>query len=340
MSPDCELLIRALLARPDAAEAHWRKWRAQTNLDAMSEDCVRLLPVIAARYPSWLASDPSRNLILGLAKRAWTRNQFMLRSLSDLMASLARAGVPEPAIAGPAAWSLLHQAQKSFRPIFFLELLTSREHVSSVAAALDGVGWTLAPGQRLPRSDEFDHVEGIWFRNQTDDGLRVTWRLFPASPERTAEWESLPPFETAGAQDTIFRFPSRDVMLAYALTGNHDGDHWDWRCDAALLISDSIIDWTRVRKWLRFVPAARTRLLQVAHDTGATVPSDLRRRPVRLWFQWDLVWSDYRSRSEPPSLPGFFRYLCERWQTPAWQAPFLGLFYLIRYTFSGRSGGN
>lgn len=343
VSPDCELLLKALLAKADAAEAHWRRWRAQTDLEAMSEDCVRLLPVVAARSPSWLASDPARNLILGLAKRAWTRNQFMLRSLAELMTSLARAGFTEPVIAGPAAWAMRYQTEKSFRPIFFLELLIPRDKLPGTAAALLERDWKLAPGQALPRTEEFDYAEGIWFRNRGGEGLRLTWRLFPAPPDRTGEWEMLPPGEPIEVHGVVCHLPSRDVMLAAALVGYRDGDHWDWRCDAALLLNNRAIDWAGVRKWIQFVPAARIRLLELARETEAAIPFSLRRRPVRLWFQWDLVWGDYGrrtwSRGESRTLPGFFRYLCDRWQTPAWQVPFLGLFYLARYTFYRRPGG-
>jgi hypothetical protein len=343
VAPDCELLMKAVLAKPPCAETYWRRWRSQTDLDSMSGDCIRLLPVLVARRSSWLADDPSRHLILGLAKRAWTRNQIILRSFVDLVASLARAGVRQPAIAGPPAWALLHQGEKSFRPISFLELLVSREQALPTAGALVALGWAPAHGQPLPRPVDFDYIEGIWFRNQAGEGLKLTWRLFPAPPERTAEWETLPPFETVEFQGATLFLPSGDVMLASALAGERDGDHLHWRCDSALLLSGNNIDWARVRKWIQFLPAARPRLLELARETGAAIPSNLRRRPARLWFQWDLVWGDYRRRAwirrEPLSLRTFFRYLCERWQTPAWKAPFLGLYYLVRYTFSGRAGG-
>ena len=161
--------MKTLLAKPAGAETWWRRWRAKIDLDAMSEDCVRLLPVLVARNFSWLAEDPARNLILGLAKRAWTRNQLMLRSLAELLASLTRDGLPEPAIAGPAAWALLHHREKSFRPVFFLELLIPRGQALPVAGALVALGWTLAPGQVLPRTQDFDCIEGIWFRNQAGE---------------------------------------------------------------------------------------------------------------------------------------------------------------------------
>lgn len=338
MSPDCGLLIDALLAEPAAGEAYWRRWRAEVDLDRMSEDCVRLLPVLATRYPAWLAADPAKNLILGLTKRAWTRNQLLLRSLTGLLASLTRAGVREPAIAGPAAWALLYQSEKSFRPVFFFELLIRREEALRTAGALIALGWNLAPSQVLPRPEEFDYTEAIWFRNEAGEGLRLTWRLFPAPGDRAAEWEILPPLETIEFQNTTIPVPSRDVMLACALAGRRDGDHLDWRCDAITVLRGGAVDWTRVSQCIQFSPAARTRLLQLARETAAPIPPGLRRRPPRLWFQWNLVQADYRRdrslRGEPASLRGFFRFLCERWQTPAWQAPFLGLFYLLRYAFS------
>jgi hypothetical protein len=183
-------------------------------------------------------------------------------------------------------------------------------------------------------------MDGIWFRPQAGEGLRLTWRLFPAPPERAVEWESPSPLETVEFQGTALFVPSKDVMLACALAGRREGDPLDWRCDAALLIRGNRIDWGRIRELVQFSSDARMRLAQLARESDAAIPAGLRRRPARVWFHWDLVWCDYRrhvgTRGDARSIRGFYRYLCQRWQTPAWQAPFLGLFYLLRYTFSGR----
>jgi hypothetical protein len=260
-----------------------------------------------------------------------------------VIAALGRAGIPAPAVIGPAASALRDGGGMSVRQISFLELLIPRGQALPAAEALAALGWTLAPGQSLPRLVEFDHIEGIWFRNGAGEGLRLAWRLFPAPPEYAAEWESLPPFEAVEFQAATLLVPSRDVMLAYTLVSESAADHFDWRCDAGLLLDGGAIDWTRVGKWIQFSPAARMRLLQLADKTGAAVPSSLRRRPARLWFQWNLVWADYerhvRTRGETRSSKAFFRYLCERWQVSAWQMPFFGLFYLLRYTFPRRPAG-
>jgi len=337
VAADCELLVKALLATPHAAEAYWQKWRREVNPDAMSEDCVRLLPMLTTRYPSWLTDDPARNLMLGLAKRAWTGNQLMMRSVVEAVSSLVRAGIPKPVIAGPAAWALQQQRGQSFRPIFFLELLVSREHVLTAAGALSQLGWVPAPGQVLPREADFDYMEGVWLRNPAGEGLKLTWRLFPAPPERAAEWEGVTPLEEADFQGVRLWLPSRQAMLADALAGSRDGDLLDWRCDAACLLNSGVINWDRLKRWIQFSPAARIKLQQLGRETDVAIPLDLRRRPARVWFQYDLVRSDYRRHAsanrEEPSVAGLLRYLCERWQTPVWQMPFRGLFYLIRYTF-------
>lgn len=338
MSPDSEMLVRALLAPPDSAELYWRRWRRETNLDRMSEDCVRLLPMVVARRPSWISDDPAGNMMRGLAKRAWTQNQVRLRSAAFVVDALRQAGIQEPAISGPGAWALLHQQERSFRPLSFLELLVSRQQVIPAADTLAKLGWTLAPGQILPQPEVFDWTDAVWFRNPAGDGLKLAWRILPAPPERTPEWENIGPFETIHFQGAVLSMPSREVMLACALAGNRAGDLLDWRCDVAVLLAATSLDWTRVSKWIQFSLMARVRLIQFVRQSGAVVPPALLRRPPRLWFQWDLVRADYHQhaalRGDSASVSGLFGYLCERWQTPAWRTPLAALFYLVRYTLT------
>jgi len=343
MPPDSALLFDAVLAGPYQGEMHWRKWRAETDLDGMSAECVRLLPVLVARSSEWLVDDPAKNRILGICKRAWTQNQLFLSRLRQLIDSLARAGITQLGVAGPAAWALIHQNSKSFRPVGVLELWVPREEAARTVQALESLGWLPAPGCELPEPDGFDYAAGMWFRSEAGEALKLSWRLFPAPPEFAAEWEALPQLETVEFQGAELRILAKEALLASALSADRVGDDFDWRCDASLLLREGEIDWSLVEKWIRFSPDAKNKVCILARDTDVQIPEHVLREPkqTRARSQWAAIWADYRRcawcEREPRSLSGFLDYLCVRWRAPVWQLPFLGLFYVLRYTFSDRA---
>lgn len=342
MSPESSLLMQAVLAGPSEGEKHWRKWRAETDIDEMSGECMQLLPVLVARSSTWLVDDTARGRILGICKRAWTQNQILLSRLRQLIDSLSRAGIKELAVAGPPAWALLHQNSKSFRPIGFLELSLPREEIAQTVQALAALGWLPAPGSELPEPEGFDYVAEMWFRHEGREALKLTWRLFPAPPEFATEWEAVPHIQSAEFQGMALKVIGKEALLASALAKSEDD--FDWRCDASLLLHNSQIDWASVKRWIRFSPDARRKLRTLALGTGVTIPADLQHEPKssRVRSQWDVIWADYRRcawrEREPRSARGFLDYLCMRWQARAWQLPFFGLFYIVRYSLSDRAG--
>jgi hypothetical protein len=123
------------------------------------------------------------------------------------------------------------------------------------------------------------------------------------------------------------------------------GDDPDWRFDGAMLLRGPAMDWSAVGRSIRFAPEARRKLATLARETGLRVPRSVLKDPEanRLRAQWDFLMRDYRlatrSGRQTSSLRGFLGFLCDRWQARAWQLPFFGLFYMMRYTFPGRSGG-
>ena len=328
--------MQAVLAPPAKAEPYWRRWRAEISLDTMSQDCVRLLPLLAPSS-SWLEGDPAKNLIVGLSKRAWARNQIMLRLLAEAVASLKLHGVPAVVVGGPPAWAVIHQSARSFRSVTYLEVLVPRAKAMQAVAVLSKSGWTPLPNSISPEGDALDYVQGIWLNRSSGERLKLNWRLFPAPPEFTAEWESLQPGEETRLSDT--------VMFACALAGERAPDDLNWLFDAAILLRGAKIDWRAVGKCIRFAPEARAKLAELARVTGLPVPSKLQQEPEwgPVREQWDFVWREYNvltwTHRQSPSFRGFLQFLCQRWQSPALLLPFFGLFYLMRYAFGSRTGG-
>jgi hypothetical protein len=167
------------------------------------------------------------------------------------------------------------------------------------------------------------------------------WRLFPAPPELAAEWEALPLMETFDVQGTPVRVPSKEAMLAYAVAGGRDGDRVEWRCDAIPLLREcavhaSRMNWSQVRRWIRFSPEARKKLRALSREGGVSVPDLREYGPAWLRSKWDVLWAHYCRRAEglreARSAAGFTRFLCDRWRVPAWKLPILGLLYLLRPT--------
>ncbi len=338
---DADLLTAALLAEPAGTVECWRQWREAVDPDSMSEDCVRLLPVLVTGRTHLLTGDPGRNLFLGICKRAWTRNQLLLRTFVELLTALERAGVTGVAAGGPVAWALWYQNAGSFRPIHYLAMIVSRAAAVAAAQVFYDLGWVPAPGSAVAGTEYLDYVPAVWLRGPQGEGLKLSWRLFPAPPELAGTWEILPPMERVSLQCASVAVPPPVVMLAGALSGVADDGQVDWRCDALLILrAGNTPDWELVRKWLRFAPRAHGRSGELSRISGMSLPALKAHGPVRIVSQWEFLWSNYcdwRAVSGTrPSPAGFIRFLSERWQVPVWKLPFAGMGYALRYVLPRR----
>ena len=299
------LLLKALTAPPAEDEGHWREWRASIRIDELDGDALRMLPLLSERLPQWLADDPARGLILGICKRAWSRNQIQLSRLAAVIALLREARIDPVVITGSAAWSFRHQP--AIRLVEALEILIRREQLRDAAETLARNGWAAA--REIPAGDELDRIEGLWFRGG-DDHLKLSWRLLPGSPEIAGDCERLPRLTASGIAGADL-LPDEEMLL-HALAGYRDEQEIDWRCDALLLIGPRKVDWRRMQRLLRDAPQAHVRLRELREQWGCAIPV-IPQTPTRF----EKLWDDYRwrawERGRKRSTAGFVGYLCERW---------------------------
>ena len=62
------------------------------DLDQLDGDCLAVLPMLAGRLREWLpeeaATDPEREIMLGICKRGWAQNQLRYREVAETVNTL------------------------------------------------------------------------------------------------------------------------------------------------------------------------------------------------------------------------------------------------------------
>jgi hypothetical protein len=153
------LLWTALEAPPEAAAAAYRAWRAESDIEALSEPEFRLLPAIADAIDRLEPEAPIRARLLGLQKYCWSNNIHILRTALPVVAGLARAGIPAVALKGGGVIARTPLAIRR-RSIRDLDLLVRTADVPGAVAVLLAEGFRPVTG-RIPgqlRAKAFDKL--------------------------------------------------------------------------------------------------------------------------------------------------------------------------------------
>jgi hypothetical protein len=151
------LLWMALAAPPEVAAAAYRAWRAESDIEALSEPEFRLLPAIADAVARLEPEAPIRARLLGLQKYCWSHNIHILRTALPVVEGLARAGIPAVALKGGGVIARSPGAIRR-RPVRDLDLLVRTADVPGAVAVLLAEGFRPVTG-RIPgrsRAKAFD----------------------------------------------------------------------------------------------------------------------------------------------------------------------------------------
>ena len=268
--------IGALILPEPAAAAAWHRWRAASDIDALSYECQQLLPALAGCLSRWLEGDASAARIQGIVKMVWSRNQVRLHKAAELRQTLLRASVAPAAITGPLAWSLLTREEGSIRSIPNLTMLIPRRHVLNAVSALARDGWELRgeppDGEALDWSCYLPLTKG-------DETFHLHWRLFPtpASEAIACERAFLERTRTVVWNRHAFRALSPEADLLHRLTGGLPWDPVPWQADV-LMMPFAGVDWPRFRELaLRFAAVfdpveVLGRLMELRRDWQLPIP--------------------------------------------------------------------
>lgn len=303
--PHVDLLLRAILAPQEAAEAAWREWtRTRVFEDAEGVE-VRLLAPLAKRLARLDPASPLRPRIEGLAKQTWTHAQITLRDAVDALDILRAAGIPHLIFKGGAHYAEgLGSATR--RILSDLDILVRPEDAARAIEAVTLGGWQANRGESAAYLKRLARVRlSTNFRKGAFGEIDLHRHLFHYSARSPAFdaglWQRARQVGLAGRPILV---PDPTDGLVISLAHGALSGSGDWAIDVAARVTEQQVDWDRLvatADELRLVPAALAGLLYVRERLAVAVPdavlSRLERLPVSL-AEWMKHWSNAREGHE------------------------------------------
>ena len=88
LTPEQELLLRAIfLPEPDATDA-WERWIERVDIDTLEPSSIALLPQLYWKLSAGGVRHPSMPRMKGIHRHTWTKNQILIPLLTAVIAAL------------------------------------------------------------------------------------------------------------------------------------------------------------------------------------------------------------------------------------------------------------
>jgi len=317
---DLPLLGAALTEERERAKLCWTNWRSQTTLDDCEYQLHRLLPLVFRRFEGGGMDAADLNLLRGVYRYYWTRNQLRLPRATRCLEALQGAGVEVLVLRG-LAMAYLYFPDPGTCPEQELELLIRPEQRTLALQVLQQLGWRLDSWPGDPSITDRCAL-------QQDDGQLLTLRWYACEDCRwhgvdAAFWQRSREFRIH--QLTARTLCPSDMLLLTCL--RRGADSIGWLMDAGMLLLQPI-DWTlflEEARQRRVIPPTLEGLTGWQQIPGFALPqgllTDLRSTPLswvdRCYFSgrpgWLLPYLDYQRGGRPG---GFLQYLRRRWGLP------------------------
>ncbi|WP_428031314.1 nucleotidyltransferase family protein [Ancylobacter sp.] len=274
-----DLLLRAILAPPDAAVPAWRRWSQGPYLADIGQHELKLLSSLGPRLATLDPETPLRGRIERLVRPFWLQTQMKLRDALPALDVLQGAGIPVIVFKGGA-----HYAESlvagSRRLMGDLDILVPSDRSTDALAVLEAEGW--------------EHVDGISlaYLKTADAALRrgnlrkgrfgeIDFHLTPfhhsrRSPALDARlWQRAVPATLAGRAILV---PGTTDSLVITLAHGAMGRGGGWALDAAARAERQAIDWDDLVKTARehaLVLACMAGLGYLRQELGVAVPAEV-----------------------------------------------------------------
>ncbi|MGZ4846701.1 MAG: nucleotidyltransferase domain-containing protein [Halobacteriota archaeon] len=248
-----ELLLKAALLQGNVAIDAWTQWKAQTDLDHIDYDSIRLLPVLYKNLSALGVDDPLLNRYKGLHKRAWYMNQVLLHRMASLIRSLEDAGIRTMILKG-APLNLLYYRDYGLRPMGDIDLLVPFDQAAKASSLL--LEWGLKPEfpSRISRMEPefyFSSQSETSFVDDSGTVVDLHWHILYELNFAQADdtfWDAAVPINADDGLTTLTLCPA-DLLLHTIV----HGIRWNpepmlrWVADASVIInSGKEIDWQRL----------------------------------------------------------------------------------------------
>ena len=275
--PSQELLLKAALFRGDAATSAWNEWIESGDLSALDPGSQRLLPLLYKNLRAAGIADRRLDAIKSIYRMSWTKNQFILAELENVLRRLEDAGIRTMLLKGVALVHVVYK-DRGVRPMTDVDILVPLERAGDAIDVLEAHG--LHSAHRLPR-----RLIGVRHADEFTDGRRLKCDLHWSVLQECTRPGDNDDFWVAcrelhvGSATTHVLCPA-DQLLHVCIHGSRSGmvQPVMWVADAISVIESAgnDIDWQRVVAQAtkrRLVVPIREALRYLRSEFGAPIPS-------------------------------------------------------------------
>ncbi len=240
ISADARLLLRAVFMTGAAAREAWEEWRALVPLADVDGPSQRLLPMLARRADRMATPDPEWQLIKGIYRHAWVKNQLLVRDAAAVVDALHAQQVPAIVLKGAAMMRYLG-GDWGARPMYDVDILVRARDLDAAIAVLTGAGWVPQSGctplwvrwRAVPRRHSWGFDRG------TDGRLDLHWHALHGSLGPNADdafWDDAETLDLGTTQALALSPPDLLLHLLDHGTRGPEVSPIQWVADATLVL--------------------------------------------------------------------------------------------------------
>jgi len=283
--PDQLLLLRAALGAAAEAAGAWEQWERRNGLDRPDEGSYRLLPLVYRNLSVQGYAGPQWNILRGIHRSVWSRNQHLFHQLRPLMEELRADGVPLLLCKG-VALALSVYPDAGSRPMRDIDLLVPSAYGEAALRKLENAGWK--PLNWRPR-----RLDGSFLRFRHAMDLEA-----PGGSRVDLHWHALNLCCHDSGDEMFWRHAQPMDFLGLSLQTCHPTEHllqacangvvWSpvppvrWAADSMLLLRGPVaIEWERLAQTacrLEIAPYVASALSFLRREFDAPVPAGVWQR--------------------------------------------------------------
>jgi hypothetical protein len=322
-----------LRPKDEALEAY-RRWRAETNFEALDRESFRLLPLLHANLKRLAVQDDLTPRLSGVYRQSWLRNQLALRALGTATQTLEQSGIRTLVLKGAALGSSVYR-DSGARQMNDADLLVPYALRERALEVLRGAGWHFKTSELYER-----HADLAWLKPQRNvsgfvgyavplrnaDNLELDLHAHVTLLAQTPQadegfWRDSVPLHLTGQETRALCL--EDAFLHALVHGVAHGAAQlpitQWIADAVLIARTHDLEWDRVLK-----RASELEMTLLAREALQIVQGVLEVVPPAVLERFNAALVSAYERSE-------WRWL----QSKLW---FLG-YWRLRYMRTGARGG-
>jgi hypothetical protein len=297
-TPQQELLLDAILRPGVGTFESWRKELGVNGIDDIDHASIQVLPQLYWSLKKERVDAPMMGRLKGVYRRAWAKNQWLLRQMMPALQSLYERRISILLLKGTAL-NVLYGKRCGIRLVGDMDVLVKEEDAVPAVAAVAELGWHPKGHQFAVTSDFVSVSKGMGLEHDNGGSLDLHWHMFredlvPGSEQ--AVWQNALSTSIGGVP--ILAPSPTDMLLHVCVHGwawcRHPPFRWVVDAMTVMECSGSQVDWDRLvanarRRRLSLRLQAALAYLQERFDADVprAVLDGLSAGPVTRMERWE-----------------------------------------------------